>query len=69
MKVHFDYRQHAVVYCSGVLEVPAEVIAQGDAAITQYVEQSEIDATGVHAEIYEFRDRVPGTFEYEVARG
>lgn len=62
MKASFEYLQHAGVQCSGTVEVPAEIIAQGTNAVRRYVEDNE---DVCDTEIVDWNDRLDHTFEMD----
>ena len=64
-KIQYEYSQHTVSKCSGVLDVPDEVVAAGDSAVHEYVREHECDATHAYYEVEDWHDEVAGTFEYE----
>ena len=64
-KIRYTYQQNAILECSGTLSVPGEVIAQGDAAVQEYIRENEGSATGLDCDILEYLDEVPNTLEFE----
>jgi hypothetical protein len=65
MKIFYTYQQHCIAECSGVLEVPADVIAKGDTAVHEYIYENEQDANDVSNDIVEWCDLVHGSMDYE----
>ena len=65
MKISYSYMQRCVAECSGVLDVPAGVIAQGDAAVHEYIREHETDAKFTDIDVKDWNEEVEGTMEYE----
>lgn len=69
MKIHYTFQQRAIAACSGTLDVPDDVIAQGDAAVHEFIRENEPDANDVTNGIIEWNEEVEGTMEYEKSGG
>ena len=65
MKIRYSYKQRCVAECSGVLEVPAEVVAEGDDVVCEYIREHEADAMFADIEVMDFNEEVEGTMEWE----
>ncbi len=65
MKIRYSYMQRCVAECSGVLEVPADVIAQGDKAVHEYIREHEVDAKHTDIDVKDWNEEVEGTMDYE----
>lgn len=40
MKITYTYQQHAVVECSGSLDVPVDIVAAGGDALLDYIREN-----------------------------
>ncbi len=67
MKIWYSYLQRCVAECSGVLNIPEDVIAKGDAAVHEYIREHEVDAKNTDIEVKDFNEEVEGTMCYEDA--
>ena len=64
-KIRYTYQQNAILECYGTLSVPGEIIAQGDAAVLEYIRENEVSAISSDCDILEYLDEVPNTMEFE----
>lgn len=67
MKYRTTYQQHAIIECTYVLDVPDDVVAEGEQAIKDYCIDHELYAPEVSSEIIDWNDTVGGSYEVEEA--
>ncbi len=65
MKYITSYQQHVVMECAYTLDVPADVVAQGEEAIKEYCIDHELDAQEISTNPVDWQDHVPGSHEVE----
>jgi len=65
MRFKCTYQQHAVVKVTYTLDVPMEIVGQGEQAVRDWCDQHETGAAGIDTDILEYLDRVDSTFKVE----
>lgn len=62
MKVKYRYKQHAIVVCTGYLEVPEDVMKLGNDAIREYCWDHEPDADETSEYTVDYGEQIHGSF-------
>ena len=65
MKIRYTFQQRAIAACSGTLDVPDDVVAQGEAAVHEYIREHEPEADDVTNGVIEWNEEVEDTMKYE----
>ena len=65
MKYRMTFQQHAIVEVKYRLDVPDDVVAQGEDAVKDYCIDHEVDAQETDYNIIDWEDCVTGTHEVE----
>ena len=65
MRYQISFQQHAIVQVEYNLEVPEEVVAQGEQAVEDYLIENEADAQDTETDVIDWQNHVHGSYEVE----